>query len=329
MPCNMPSKGERVELIAIKGEDTLLTLLTKALNIAKKIDITKIESLIELEEALFLYLHFVGGKIVSACIEKPTGKILGENAIKLVREYLDDKPLTGYIEVSKITRTALELDLESEPEAKLPNPIPLEAMLGEGRRVKEEKKEVEVKTSGTGHPASQVEEEVPVFPEKLDDPDLMDEIDLATMMVYLLTKSEIVRQSRDLDRLIREARERSIDDTEAFYRVAVELGNGETYNTFYHAGRLCSIIHVLPEGFRARFISPATEDDLKRILEENEGRVERAILYRVVCPECAKVILKGCPEKASEMYEKGKEEKEKREKEARRRFRLLRFLRRT
>ena len=328
MPCNMPSKGERIELIVVKGEETLRNLLAKSLGIARRVDLAKIESLLELEETSLLYSHVVKGKVASACVEKPSGKILGENALQLVRQHLEDKPLTGYIEVSKISKTALELDLESEPDAKLPNPMPLETLLSEERRAEEEKKKEE-EHGGTDHPARHVEEEVPVSPEKLDNPNLMDEIELATMMIYLLTKSEIISQSRDLEYLLREAHERSRGDTEAFYRVAVELGNGETYNAFYHAGRLCSIIHVLPEGFRAKFISPVTEEDLKRTLEENRDHVERAILYRVLCPECAKAVLKGCPEEASELYEKGKEEKEKQEKEARRRFRLLRFLRRT
>ncbi len=327
MPCNMPSKGERIELIVVKGEDTLRNLLAKAFDIARRVDLAKVESLLELEETSLLYSHLVDGKVASACIEKPSGKLLGEQALQLVREHLNDKPLTGYIEVSKISKTALELDLESEPDAKLPNPMPLETVLAENSRAGGEGERGE-KPSETGPPASKVEEEVPVFPEKLDNPNLMDEIELATMMVYLLTKSEIVLQSKDLQYLLNEAQKKSSGDTSAFYRVAVELGNGETYNAFYHGGRLCSIIHVLPEGFRARFISPVTEEDLKRVLEEYKGRVERAILYRVLCPECAKVVLKGCPEKASELYEKGKEERERQEREARRRFRLLRFLRR-
>ncbi len=323
MPCNMPSKGDRVELIVVNGENTLRDLLAKALTVARKVDFAKIESLLELEESFLLYSHLLNGELASVCIENPSGKILGANALQLIREHLDDKPLTGYIEVSRISKTAFELDLESEPDAKLLNPTPLETLLAGELLAKEEGKEG-AKPGETG----QVEEGVPVLSEKLGNLSLIDEIELATTMVYLLTKSEIISYSRDLKNLLREALERSSGDAEAFYRVAVELGNGEAYNAFYHAGKLCSVIHVLPEGFRARFISHMTEKDFEQLLEENKGRVKRAILYRVLCPECAEVVLKGCSGKPSEPHGNDREE-EKREKEVRRRFRLLRFLRRT
>ena len=302
MPCNMPSTGERITLIELDGNKKLREILEKIQGYNEHV--LKVEALFEIQSTYSMYLLINTKNVVGACIEEHERKYLGKEGIDLLKTVLDETPLKGYIDIQKISNTALELDLELEPSAKLEKPISLNDILEDNEQSKISNKEAHVSTANIQHKQEQNElkNDASSAQDKATPVDLT-RLDLATIMLYLVTRSELVKNSSNPNQLLNTARKLSSNDQEAFYRVAVEYENKDTYNIFFYKGKLCNIIHVLPNDFRVEYVQDIREENLIKLLEQDKEKITWAILYRVNCPECAEIVLGKCLE--------GKEETEK------------------
>ena len=314
MPCNMAARGESLALMEADGERSLRELLEDALaRVAEGPG--KISGLIDVAgEACEVNLLVDSGGLVAACLDcTQRGTLRGPQAVEALRGLLGEAPASGYLEPMKLDRDALELDLELEPQARLPQPVPPEKLLASG----EEAQAPQTPPGGKQEapPAEQAgreapserreageEEEareegpLPIARDKLEEPGTIDAAELAAMLVYLLGKSRVVMHAHGVKRLLHEAREASSRDREAFYRAVVEVRNDGIYNAFYYGGRLCSVVYLDPTVSQARFLRDINEEALvERIREDaKEKGVELMLLYRVDCPDCAKVFLADC-----------------------------------
>ena len=308
MPCNMAARGDSLGIVAADGEKRLRELLEEALSRVPSRGPGKVAGILEIAGgACEVHLLLDEGGLVAACLDcTGKGTLRGKRAVEELESLLSESPRTGYLEPMRLERDALELDLELEPEARLPEPLPAKAILEEraeapeaGPRETPSAPKEPPKEQQAGEEAAEPRPPPPPPPvsaEKLEQPATMDAAELASMLVYLLDRSRVVLHAHGLKRLLLEAREASGRDREAFYRAVVEVKDDGIFNAFYYGGRLCSVVYLDPGAFQAQFLRGLDEESLTERIKEAAGDkgIELMLLYRVDCPDCAKVFLADC-----------------------------------
>ncbi len=305
MPCNMAAKGESLGIVEADGEKSLGDLLRAALSRIPAKEPGKVSGLLDIAgDGCEINLLVDKGDLVAACLDcTRRGTFLSSRALSELMSLLSETPRSGYLEPMKLESEAISLDLELEPQAGLPEPLPVDRAL-------EETTISEARKPMTGAPQPAASEEPgeegdtakpspkppPAALEAAGEPGTVDAAQLASMLVYLLDKSRVVLHARGLRRLLLEARKASSRDREAFYRAVVEVRGNGIFNAFYYGGRLCSVVYLDPSSFQAQFLRGLDEDRLAEKISEVAGErgIELMLLYRVDCPDCARVFLADC-----------------------------------
>lgn len=310
MSCNMAARGETLTIVEVDGEKSLMELLRGALSKMPDSGIGKVTGLLEIAgDACEVNLLVSNSSVVAACLDcTRRGTKLGADAIKELHKLLGEAPRSGYLEVMRIDKDALELDIELEPASKLQEEFTIESILEYNRETSENPSNTRSQTltvtrtvtgprpsgNSEGGPGDSPRPCAPVLQQ--DEHKTLDATELASLLVFMLDKSSVVLRSNDPRRLLSEARKASSSDSDAFYRAVIELKNDGIFNVFYYKGRLCSIVYLDPSIFKAKFLKKVDEDSIVKNIESSsqDNGIELMLLYRVECPDCGKVFLADC-----------------------------------
>ena len=289
MPCNMPARGDSLGLIEAGGR-SLGELVEEAVRLARGRRYAKVAGLLDLGgEACEVALLLDSGRVMAACVDCGSPK-RGREAIEELASRASQVVGRGYLEAMELSRDAVELDLEFEPQARLPQP--LEAIGLPPREAKPPPPGIPTRREGAVEaeaPGAGEGEEAGPRGEAVEEGD---STELADLLIYMVSRSSIIDCGGDAKALLRKAREASLGDEEAFYRAVAEVAGGKLYNAFYKDGRLCGVVLLDTRRARASFLDGLSEEELlKRIT--GEGPV-RLYLYRVMCPECEEALLREC-----------------------------------
>ncbi|MEB2837145.1 MAG: hypothetical protein GSR80_001049 [Desulfurococcales archaeon] len=289
MACNMPARGDSLGFIEAGGR-RLGELVEEAMRLARGRRYAKVSGLLDLEgEACEVALLLESGRVMAACVDCGSPR-RGREALEELASRASQVVGRGYLEAMELTRDAVELDLEFEPQARLPQPLeavglpPREAKPPPPETLTPMERAVEAEAPGAGEgeesgPRGEAVEEG-------------DSTELADLLIYMVSRSSIIDFGGDARALLRKAREASLGDEEAFYRAVAEVAGGRIYNAFYKDGKLCGVVILDTQRARASFLEGLGEEGLlERIAREGPARL---YLYRVVCHECEEALLRGC-----------------------------------
>jgi len=298
--CNLPAKGEQVELVSASGASTVGELLA---GLARRAGggPWKIEAALDLEGGGYtIILDGEGDRVVLACVEGPRGEAYtGDRALEALSRISGESPLRGYAELQRLTRAGLELDMAMAPEARPSGSPTIEEALSPpgasgGAGVMEAYRMLEPASREALESSS---EETRAIIEKASRGEELSMEEVSAVLTDLIYYSTTLTVSGDYRRLVREAVERSRANGAGFYRVYIELSDGATMNLFIYRGRLCSVLLVDPGSNMARRYTGSLEE-LERLIEERG--VSHARLDRVSCRDCARPFIKSCVEEPRE-----------------------------
>ncbi len=327
MSCNMPSRGDSLEVLIASGEETVRDALARLLDRLSGVDYGKLDAVLETEsDACSLVILSSRGLLEAVCLDCSSGVYKGARGLDKLRALGRERLVKGFLEALRLSRDAYEMDKGMDGEALLQSPVPYREALEEPRREEPREEAVPAREPearpapqrpGVEKPAARAEEPGEIMEE-------IDEYSLASMLIEMLPYSRLVHQARSVEAAIREAVEASRPGGEKFYRVFVEFRDGEAYSLFFHGGRLCSVVRLEPSGLRASKVNGAGVEEIVRELEEKarEKGLEMVGVYEVDCPKCRRVFLSPCLR--GEPERPPSEEK----REGRRRRGLFGFLRR-
>jgi len=322
MPCRFVARGESIGLLAPDGSRDLRQIIRSLLsNVGSGVSV-RIEGIVSLSEGDCEFaLDVSDGKVVMACVDR--GKeLLGDDAVKELREILSERPSRGYVEAVKLSDAALELDVGSAPLAVLGKPVPLQELLAVGvgeqpRRKDGEEGEEGKEGEGLGARGGGSRELVRGINTLTDSsPDVMrgsPEVFLANIVMRSKT-IDISTNGTRLTSLINKARELSSSRTDKVYRLAVTLKSGETYNAFFHGGKPCVLLKHTSFYDGVERLEPDIEECLGKLPEEN---IKYILLCEVTEPLIVRSVENSCtpfpntsavrvPERSARKGKKGK-----------------------
>ncbi len=284
MPCSMDRPGPPAAILAPDGQRSLGELLVELVNRAKPdggyLSITMILGGGGVSEAT---LVSQGVRIVAACASTRKGEVRGDAAVEALRDSSQHKPAWGVLEAYKPDPGWVDKFLQVYSDAKVSRTRSIYWAAG----YEEEAEEQEEETRGLG--------ETRLAMSTINDPGLF--------MTRVVLSSRIIRytRARRPEDLHREAKDLSMRDPEALYRLAIALKDGSSVNVFYMGGRPCLALYLEQDMLTARSMGGGDIIDLLASIDQT--RIEHVSLQKVECPECAETVREHClrmPERKEE-----------------------------
>jgi len=262
MPCRFIARGTSLKLLTPSGDSSLQDMLRSAVSEVGGNLTGRIEGIVSLPRGDCEFaMDLENGVIITACVDCGT-EHTGNEAVEALKELLNEVPSKGYVEIMKLSKAALELDVSTAPNTQVNNALRLEDLLSQtSRNAGDEDSETIANPDATETPQprpSPSEEVVGVGGELSEGrenpvsmltlannvtPDIIresPEVFLANMVIHSKT-IDLSMDGSNLASFINRAKELSSTRTDKAFRLVVTLKSGETYNIFFHGGKPCVV----------------------------------------------------------------------------------------